>query len=332
MARLRELILNNVGILLAGLAGGLWFVTSGAGVLVNPFSVDRLLVDDWSTHVLGWLFFRHEAPHWPLGRIEGLLYPVGTTVGYTDSIPWLSVLLRPISALLPTDFQFIGPFLLGAFVLAGAAGAWVVRAVSPRAIDQALGGALIALLPALLFRVGHPSLCAQGLLLLPIGLLLRRAETAQQARRMALAGVGLCALAAGLHPYLGVMLVLVCVAIPPKLALVDKQLPRSVAAGAMVAMPAAALLLFFCFGYFIGGTERQLGTFGDFSADLGTFVNPMNYSRWVAARPQGPFQYEGFAYLGVGMLTAVGASVISLAVQHRRARELPWRRVLPLAP
>jgi len=332
MRTLRAFIVQQLGPILAGAAGGLWFLTSGAGGMVNPFVVDRLLVDDWSTHTLGWLFFRNEGLHWPLGRIEGLLYPVGTTVGYTDSIPWLTLLFRPLSFLLPVDFQFIGPFLFGSFVLAGAAGAWVVRAVSPRAIDQALGGTLIALLPALLFRVGHPSLCAQGLLLLPIGILLRRAETAAQARKMTLAALALCALAAGLHPYLAVMLVATCSVIPAKLAVVDRQLSKKVAAGVTVAMPVTVLLLFTALGYFIGGTERQLGTFGDYSADLMTFINPMNYSRWISAKPQGGYQYEGFAYLGVGLLAAMALAVVSLAVRHREARALPWRRVVWLVP
>ena len=38
--------------------------------------------------------------------------------------------------------------------------------------------------------------------------------------------------------------------------------------------------------------------FGQFSADLLTFVNPLQWSRFFPAIAMGPRQYEGFAYLG----------------------------------
>src|SRR3989442_692605 len=111
MGRLKAFVIDHLGLIGAGLVGAAWFL-SFAGRLVNPFNVDPLLIDDWSTHLLGWLFFRHEAFHLPFGRIDGLLYPVGTTIGYTDSIPWMAFLFRPLSAVLPSDFQYIGPFML----------------------------------------------------------------------------------------------------------------------------------------------------------------------------------------------------------------------------
>ncbi|MBK7858055.1 MAG: hypothetical protein IPJ65_05405 [Archangiaceae bacterium] len=319
------------GLLVAGAVGAGWFLNCAARLL-NPFAIDSLLVDDWSTHELGWLFFRHESFHLPLGRIEGLLYPLGTTLGYTDSIPLVALVLRPLSFLLPTDFQFIGPFVFACFVLNGVAGAWVVKAVSPRQVDQALGGGLVALLPVLLHRIGHPSLCAQGLLLIPIGLALRKAADARSAWRSGLASLGVVALAAGLHPYLAVMVLVVAAGVPVKLWLVDRQLSWAKAFALVIAMPISCLALFALFGYFVGGVERVGAGFGGFSADLGTLVNPLEFSRWLKPRPQGGLQYEGFAYLGVGMLVAVAASAAALVLRFRETRSLPWLRVLPLLP
>ncbi len=319
------------GIVAAGAFGALWFLGCGAR-LVNPFDVETLLIDDWSTHLLGWLFFRHEPFHLPFGRIDGLLHPVGTTVGYTDSIPWMAAVFRPLSWALPADFQYIGLFILACFVLNGVAGAWVVRAVSPRPLHQALGGILFALVPELLQRVGHPSLCAQGLLLIPFGLALRKADDPRQARRMASAALAVCVIAAGLHPYLAAMMLAVAAAVPLKLWLVDKQLSWRWALGVLVVMPLSMVLVFAFFGYFLGGVERGGHGFGGFSADLGTFVNPLDFSRWLSPKPQGGLQYEGFAYLGVGVFTALGLAVVSLFIRFRDARALPYRRLAFFVP
>lgn len=321
----------NAGMIAAGTFGGIWFVMA-AGKLVNPFNVEALLVEDWSTHVLGWLFFRNESLNVPYGRIYGLLYPLGTTIGYTDSIPWAAFFFRLFSWALPKNFQFIGLFMMSCYVFNAACGAWVVRAVSPRQIDQALGGVFFVLLPALLLRLGHPSLCAQGILLVPLGLAIRMAADPRQAKRMALVALGLCTLAAGFHPYLAVMVLTVAAAVPVKLWLIDKKLPLLWALGVLVAMPLAMLAVFAFFGYFLGGVERSGLGFGGFSADLGTFVNPLAYSRWFHAKPQGGLQYEGFAYLGVGVMLLIALTLLSLLVRARSAWRLPWRRLLFFVP
>src|SRR5262244_4486755 len=67
-----------------GLAGLLWLLAWAGSKVLNPTRIDWLISGgDWSQHLMGWLFFRNESPGLPLGRLDNLLYPVGTNIGYT---------------------------------------------------------------------------------------------------------------------------------------------------------------------------------------------------------------------------------------------------------
>ena len=112
---------------------------------------------DAAQHVLGWLFFRHEKWSWPLGSVHSFPYPVGTAVGYTDSIPWVAILAKAASPFLATDFQYIGLWLGLCFFLQGWFGVRIVQELSPNPLIQILGCACYIMDPVLLWRIGHDS-------------------------------------------------------------------------------------------------------------------------------------------------------------------------------
>ena len=58
---------------------------------------------DIQQHYAGWLFYRSSAPGWPLGVTQAVNAPQGVSVAYTDSIPLLAVLCRPLAAALGED-------------------------------------------------------------------------------------------------------------------------------------------------------------------------------------------------------------------------------------
>ena len=81
---------------------------------------------DIQQHYAGWLFYRSSALGWPLGVTQAVNAPQGVSVAYTDSIPLLAVLCRPLAAALPV-FRLVYPCLLCfAGRLCGAA-VWAVR-------------------------------------------------------------------------------------------------------------------------------------------------------------------------------------------------------------
>ena len=74
---------------------------------------------DIQQHYAGWLFYRSSAPGWPLGVTQAINAPQGVSVAYTDSIPLLAVLCRPLAAALGGTFQYFGWFTLVCFALQG---------------------------------------------------------------------------------------------------------------------------------------------------------------------------------------------------------------------
>lgn len=113
-ARLQHLLgfiaeLSRRPAVLGAVVGALGFLRSQKFAIVDPTNVHAFIAGDWGTHMLGWLHFRHASLwHLPLGQVPHLGYPLGTSLLFTDAIPLLGLVLRPFSALLPTDFQYLG--------------------------------------------------------------------------------------------------------------------------------------------------------------------------------------------------------------------------------
>ncbi|GHG66326.1 DUF6311 domain-containing protein [Comamonas sp. JC664] len=327
---------THLGPLGAAGVGLLAFLAMYGPAALDPTRLGWLLRDDFSQHLMGWLFFRNEPLRFPLGAIEGYLHPLGTTLGYMDAIPWVALLLRPFSAVLPVDFQYIGPWMCLCLMLQGASAAWVARRMGATVPQQWMVGGLLVLSPTLLARMSmaHEALCAHWTLVLLVGLHLipqRDAREAKQALGLALA---LCVFAAGVHPVIAAMVLALALSLCARTAL-ERRLPwRWPLLGAGVNV-GVVLVLFYVLGYL--GTVRTLGAgaFGGFSADLAAFVNPLGYqnfswSRFLGTLPRQGAQYEGFGYLGLGVLFALWAALILVA------RDAPlvarqWRRLVPLA-
>ncbi|AEI65042.1 DUF6311 domain-containing protein [Corallococcus macrosporus] len=327
----------NAGPLGAAGVGLLAFLAIYGPAALDPTRLGWLIRDDFSQHLLGWLFFRNEPWRFPLGAIDGYLHPLGTTLGYMDAIPWVALLLRPFSGLLPADFQYIGPWMCACLMLQGASAAWVARRTGATVAQQWLVGALLVLSPTLLARMSmaHEALCAHWTLILLVGLHLapqRDARDAKQALGIALA---LCVFAAGVHPVIAAMVLALALSLCARTAL-ERKLPwRWPVLGAVVHV-GSVLVLFYVLGYL--GTVRTLGagSFGGFSADLLAFVNPLGYqrdfswSRFLSPLPRQGAQYEGFGYLGLGVLFALWAALV-LVVRDAPLVARHWRRWVPVA-
>ncbi len=321
--------------LLAAAFGVLWFILSHGDRTLNPGQVDWLMVGDWSQHLTGWLFFRNEPLlGLPLGAVPGLAHPLGTTLGYMDSIPLVALLLRPFAGLLPFPFQYIGPWLALCFALQGYLGARLTALFTPNLAAHFLGGALFALAPVLMWRLGHDSLCAHWLLLGLFWVNLRDWPDRAGARRAVAVMFLLMALSATIHPYLSAMGLVLAAAALLRLRLVDGTLSWRGVGLSLGGLVALLLGLFWLLGYVGTSTPAGIEGFGDVSSDLLTLVNPMGWSRLLPTLNTARGQYEGFGYLGLGVLLLLGLGVGSALVSRlaRHSEWTPqWKRALPLA-
>jgi hypothetical protein len=89
------------------------------------------------------------------------------------------------------------------------------------------------------------------------------------------------------------------------------------------------VLVFFILGYVGTGVNVKANGFDYYSTDLNSLVNPMGFSLHFHELPHGPGAYEGFAYLGSGVVgLTIAAVLIGLPLFLRRIR---WRAIWPLA-
>ncbi len=323
---------GNAPALVAAAAGLAWFALHVGVAALDPTRTGWLMSGDWAANYLGWAFFRHAPLALPLGANPGFPFPVGSTLSYSDSLPLVGVLLRPLSPLLPVDFQYIGPWLGLCFALQGFVGAKLVRVATEDRLAQALGGALFALAPPLLHRVvgpftGHASLCAHWLVLTFLWLALAPVA-AEDVRRRIAAAAALVFVAAGLHPYHVVAGLALSAGLLVRLWTTERALRLAGLAAGAAAIGGAAAVGLLAFGYLDRGVATSVGGFGYFSTDALSLVVPMGWSRFLPGPALGRGQYEGFGYLGAGVLALLLAGAASLAARRRLPGRAGWRTAL----
>jgi hypothetical protein len=306
-----------MGRLSGAILGTLFFVWIAGTRGLDPGEIGWLMRYDWPVHFFGWHFFRSEPWHWPPGLIESYYAPLGTSIGFTDSVPLVAFALKPISAWLPPTFQYIGAWLLLCFALQGAFGAWLIAQWTPRLSLQAAGAFLFVLMPILLVRIGHPALCAHWLLLWALVIASRT-----DARRFRAWEWGLIGVIAGLvHPYLAVMVLVILAGIT--LTPSVHPLPRrATAAGAAVATTVTA---WWAAGFLSVSGAESLATegLGYYSMNLLAPITPTGWSAFLPDLPRATSgqDYEGFQYLGLGVLVLIAlAAVVSLSPRARSRR------------
>lgn len=290
---------------------------------------------DWAQHYLSWEFFRALPWQWPLGTLENYFYPFTSSIGYTDSIPLLAFFFKLFSPILPQDFQYIGLWLLGCFFLQAFFAVKLLEALTiKKPIHLFLGALFFVASPVLLFRLVHPALCAQWLILASLWLYFRNGKTLGYGRGQ-LYQLGLVALSALIHPYLTVMIVAMAVAYYLRLRVVEKiiRLPRFfLLLGSTAGIVA---IIWEAIGYFSLSPDSASFTgdsYNSYSANLTTFFNPLDYSSIFEFIPlSGAGQTEGFAYLGFGILLLAGLVIFRERLGGRNNQVgYSWRWLAPI--
>ncbi len=301
---------------------------------VYPLHTEWLMRGDFALHFLGWHVYRTSPWTLPLGATQNLIWPVGSSVGLTDSIPLASAFFKLLDPLLPPTFQFIGIWLVTCFALQGLFGALLMRLATPHPGRQLLGALLFVLSPPLAIRFGHAALSAHWVLLAALWLTFLEGADRLSWRRVGgwtlLAGV-----TATIQPYLLLMVALLMLAAFGREVMVEpRRLPQ--AAAHVAAGLGAAWLGLWQSGSLIvpSAAGLTMGGFGDYSANLLTFIMPTEANTWLSPGPlryATPAQYEGYAYLGLGVLVLALGALARGIVRRRRLVPGVLVRYLPLA-
>jgi hypothetical protein len=318
---------------LAAALGGAFCLWSYGTSILDGREIDWLMAGDRAQSFLGWHFYRHASESFPLGAIPDLLYPVGSSLAYSDAHPWFSIALKPLSPHMPATWQISGPWLVLSYALLGWFAFLVLQALLDDARVAVLGSVLIVMSPVLTRRGVHLSLCAQWLLLAAF-LLVLRARGDRSLLRFVAPWSALLVIACATHPYLAMMVMVIglaaCASGTPlcRLRLADDA-RRAVGTRwpALLALRAAVLLLvaavtFVAFGY-ASGPSAVAGGFGTHSANLLTLIDAQGGSRLLPALPALRGQSEGYGFLGTGALALLLVAALARLAAPIAGRAAP---------
>ncbi len=316
------------------LFGVLWARALGLTALADPTFLDWMIEGDWLGHLFGWLFTRNGPWGLPLAQAPELVAPAGSSAALTDAIPLLSVAGKLLSPFFGERLQLFGAWMVLGVIGTGVAGVLVCRAWLHDWVSLGLAGCLFVMNPIVSTRYGHPPFFAFWMLTGLVGTALWPVTSLASARRTAAVTLALGFLASATNAYLAVMAAALVGASLARLAVVLRRFAAGEAAAWLVSGPAVVVGALWLFGFVSGARSAPMQTlaiegFGQFSADLLTFVNPATWSRLLPALGMGPRQYEGYAYLGLGVLGLL--AVRGLLLARRRPTKLELLGLAPLA-
>ena len=311
--------------LLPVLIGALACLLITGGAMLWPGNVHWLTQGDLAQSYLGWAFYRYAPWSWPLGANP--LYGAGlhTSIYYSDSIPLLAMLLKPLAAWLPEPFQYFGLWILACFVLQ-AWFAWrLLGLVTPNAIVKALGVLFFVFAAPMLLRLGgHMALVGHWIVLAAIYLCLRQDRKHQTAWWALLLAVAMM-----IHAYLFAIAGAIWLAdMAQRYRMTAQQspgtftsrwktlLPGIVLIGAVVAFAAWVAGLFV-----VSGQGTQAEGFGYYKMNVLAPINGIGWSHLGLNFPQAAGEYEGFNYFGVGGIALILSAVVVAVLRRRASRD-----------
>ena len=367
---------------LGGLLAALTFVVIFGWRVLIPTYDDWLLFSrdgvDNMQHYQGWVAYRGSAWHFPIGLIDGILYPEKISVIYTDSVPLFAFIFKLLSPVLPETFQYFGWFgLLCAFLIGGYASCFIYSFTGQR-VYSVICSLFFSTSFVFLHRMFyHTALSAQWIVVAALYLwLVCPYDTYKRKEYYTYAagedGIGRVpmrswqrdydrAFCAGYNPgfdarrvtlwsLLSVTALLTEAYFLPMVwgimtcDILQYSLKKSSEGGKENArtiafikeffltaikcmLPAAVLtvLIGWVFGLFYGEVDATGLGLGVYTFNLINFINPFWMSSVIPWLPSDFFQYEGLAYLGIGVLCMIaviaGFFIVEKYQGHRRRAE-----------
>jgi hypothetical protein len=281
---------------------------------LQPSNINWLMTvrHDWGTHYLGWAFYKNEPWHFPFGKVTGYNYPVGTNVGFTDSIPLLAIFFKLFSPLLSSDFQYFGIWLFLCHLLTAYFTILLFRLFKVNWLVTLAAVIFIAFNPVLVYRGMHPALCGQWLLIASIYvyfLIPQQTSTNKILRYQFI----LLMLSALINPYLCWMVLGFTLATPVKLCFIDKVIEKRKFFSYLAISIFATGLLWYLVGFIDFSQKEDLGisgAYGLYSMNLNSLFNSGGYSLLMPQLKQVSWhQYEGYMYLGLGMMILIAGLI-----------------------
>lgn len=287
-------LLENLSPLLLGMLA--FYIIIGLRVL-DPTNLAWLGEGDPATHYLGWLFFRSSEWSFPIGLNPTYGLELGSAILFSDSNPLLAFLFKPFASLLPMPFQYSGIWLLACFVLQAWFGWKLAGLLSESTLIKVFSTGLFVFAPPMIWRLPvHLSLGGHFFILAALYLAFH-----PRLERRRLAWASLLATTALVHAYLLAMVALLWLA-----DLVGKSIQRKlpIRRGTLELAVILSVIFIVCWqaGYFSVGAGTSKSGFGYYRMNLLSIVDASGWSYVLRDIPESPGDYEGFNFLGLGVI------------------------------
>lgn len=305
------------------------FILLFGGNILQPDNIAWILRrNDPAVHFIGWHFFRNEPWHLPLGLSWAYGMEMGSSIVFTDSIPLLAFILKPFSDYLSMPFQYTGIWILVCFALQGMFGWLLLQKLTKNKILSAIGSLFFIFSPIVLARTSHYSLIGHWVIL--ASLYLYFTHSASQEIKWA----SLLVVVSLINAYLLVMTAAIWLASIFKTILRNEK-AISVMIGKNILVLALVTFAMWISGYFVlQQGHADFGGFGFYRMNLLSLIDPGKsetkmWSYLLPDLPQGRGDYEGFNYLGLGIIILVVVSIYKFFKSFHPA--FSWRYIGPLA-
>lgn len=290
---------------------------------LDPMNAEWILGRlDPTQHYLGWLFYRSGPWSFPIGLNPNFGQDLSSSIVYSDSIPLLAIPFKVLDPLLPDRFHYFGIWILTCFVLQ-AGFAWKLLGLyTNNSLFKLLGCWLFIFFPPLLWRVntpagGHAALMAHFLVLWALYLLLRPI----QSKRTSLWVLLLCVTVLT-HFYLFAIVALLWITDLANRSLAQKQLSKRQVFQEIFIAFICVLLVAWQAGYFaISASLNNERGYGFYGMNVLGLIDPQGWSYVLRDSTHHYSWGEGFAYLGLGAITAAIFALLP-ALKHYSKNKL----------
>ena len=307
---------NFWGLIFMLFAGGLFFSYRFGVDKLIPENINWLMSQfDGATHFLGWYFYRNEQWNFPPGLVHSYFAPIGTSIGYTDSLPLLAMPLKLFSRFLSVDFQYFGFWIFLNHCCQAVFAFLLLRTKVSRKTVLFIGTMFFLFSPIMLWRSGHSALSSHWMILAGLWLYFRSEKRiGNKWRNLYLPWMILVFVSALTHPYLAVMVMGLAFTFLLNKFLQVRSIDFATFLFANTTLLGIVLGLWLLTGFFQYSTLDEYGQigYGDYSLNLLALFNPQGTSPFMIDLPVASnFQLQTYNYLGAGMIAMVLYAFIS---------------------
>lgn len=297
------------------------FVSIFGVSILNPNNIEWYinLSGDPGQHIIGWLAYLKSDYFFPIGLTDYLLYPDRYSIMYTDSIPLFSFILKPLYYLVG-DYQYFGLYGLLNIIMQLSLSIIIIRKFTNNKIIHIFGGLLVVFSPILLQRIfEHHSLSSHWIILVTFAYIIYSYKD-DNLKKDIIYWIVISFSIVGIHFYFSPMIFVLCISyvVYKYIKIRDKKyflIP--------ILYFIITLMSLYFFGAFYNKDNSVAGGVGFYAFNLSAFINPIyeNFKgcNLCCIKVLGN-NYEGFAYLGMGILFLILISIMLYLINKERKK------------